>query len=298
MKITLKILSIFLIFLQASFVYAGDIRVMVTPFGGDGDDKALNQKAADICAAEVARSKGFVSMPPGDLFGDIEKTDTLDHVLKMYRAADVIVTGAASRVGEMVKVGVRLEPAIRLKADSETDYSFVVKCEELRMEEVLKELMRQLLEKVAKAGVVCADVVSDPDEPAVMYILKATDGRYVAVEMAYEKGVSDPDIVSVNILPPEGIDGNAATRIGIMSAEGKEVGVEFDYRAGNLEGVTVYAPRPDVSKGAVCPESFTLKSEVGYLLGFDFEWKDDGSVVNVKIGPKVNPFTGRDEAAG
>lgn len=332
MKRAVGFLFLALIMLHAAFVYADDIRIMVAPFGGgEGDDVVLNQKVAAICAKEAMHTKGFAYVPPGDFIREVtgiggasgngpldvnmeysaenarmledimykttEKSVLLDFIMKIFGATDIIIDGTAVRDGSMVKVEVKVEPPMRLNADKEVDYSVIIKCEENRLEEVLREVMKQLLEKILKAGMVRADILSDPDTATVMYVLKGIDGRYIAAEMSYEVGVADPDIVSVDILPPEGIDENARTTIGVMSLEGKKIDVEFDYKAGNLEGVTIYAPRPEGSNGAGRSESFTLKSEVGYLLEFDFEWKDDDSVASVKIGPKVNPFTGLEEAA-
>jgi len=328
MKIALKLLFAALVILQASLACADDIRVAVELFGGnEGDDPVLNQKAGVICAEEVMRTKGLAYVSPSDFAGALtgnKKTDRegpinlegeygaenakmlgemidretkdlalLEYVIRMFGAADTALYGAAVRKGGLVRVEVKIEPPLRLRADNEVDYSFVVECEEGRLDGVLRGAMKLLLEKILKAGKIYADAIGDADWAEVTYVLKALDGRYMAVEMVYEKGVPDPDIENVSMLPPEGIDENAKTTISVMSQEGKKVDVEFDYKAGNLEGVTIYAPRPEPSKDTGRTESLTLKSEAGYLLEFDFEWKDDDSVANVKIGPKVNPFTGK-----
>ncbi len=282
--------SILLLF-AASLAYADDIRVMVSPFGaGDGYDPDLNSKATAIVVDEVTRARGLKYVKPID--NDPDKTSLPDYVVEVFKAADTVLCGAAVRKDDLVEVMLGIDPPLRLGMKEGVDYTATVECDEKRLDKELRRATGELLAKVVKAGIVQADTVGNPLRSQVTYVLKTTDGRYVGVKMDYEKDATAPDISKMSFLPPEGIDGNSKTTVNVMSEQGKTISVEFDYKAGGLEGVTVYAPEPDGPANTTRTESFTLKSEAGYLLDFDFEWGPDGSISSVRIGPRINPFTG------
>lgn len=121
MKRVLKAFLILFIVFQTAFLYADDIKVLVSPFSGPEEDANLIKKTAIITAKEVEESKGFAYVSPsyfantmaawarGESGAELSKPGIVD-LDKEYGP------GAEKRLEEMAKVQKKqdLEPNMGL----------------------------------------------------------------------------------------------------------------------------------------------------------------------------------------
>lgn len=236
--------------------------------------------------------------------------------------ADIEIEGKVERKRDFVKVEMKSVPMEIFPQDQDI-YRTTVESKEDDLNIELRKAVKGLLEKLAapesmervrarrkdladsmeeaakeskgsaEKGGVLADKLVDREAAKVIYAVKATDGRYIEIEVVYTDDKPDADIQSVGILPPDGLDKNRMTTLGVKAQEGKMVAVKFDYARGMLDSVTVDTRIPDPAKDGDQSELLTLKSNAGYLIEFKFHWKGDGSSVTATVAPKINPFGDR-----
>lgn len=278
MKAISKFLVAFLILFQVVLLYAADQKVTVGLFESKADND-LAERAAKISADEVMQSKGFTYVPLADIINNAAEVDSA-------------IGGSVERKGDLVKI-----EAMITNMKTQRFYSTIVEYREDQLDGEMRKTIKGLLKKALNADKVYADKFIDPKWSKVVYVVMSLDGREIAIEMDYTSDRPNPELQNVSILPPEGINKNGVTTLKVKSEEGGIIAINFNYKFGKLESVKVDTPVPDPSKRTVQSQGLTLKSEAGYLLEFDFTWKD-GSMTMAKLSPKINPFGELEEARG
>ncbi len=175
MNIIFRSLLIISTLFCAASIYAGDLKVMVSPFEGSPSDKELARKATLIVAKEVMRLKGFTFVPPTDFIRDTigahktgalkftsledeysdKKMERLEKITEPHRglqnldkglkAADITIGGKVERIGNKVRV----EPMVAdMKGLDHDIFSVVMECDEDDLEDELPKSVRMLLNKI------------------------------------------------------------------------------------------------------------------------------------------------------
>jgi hypothetical protein len=324
-SLPIKTISVFIITLLALFnsvvLYADDLRVTVNPFESKVGDKDLVKKVAIESAREVMRSKGFKYISNTEFFTDVigeenmqgarftnleneyseEYLKKLEELVRPHKgfdkldraieASDITLGGTVSRVGGLIEVDLTI---VNLRSADHETYEEVVKCEEEHLNKEVREKTGSLLSRMLKGMRVYADKLTDKELSKVVYEVMSVDRQVIGIEMDFTGTRPNPEVQNVRIIPPEGLDANKSTTLKIRSQEGKAIDIAFNYKTGQLDSILVNAKIPDPSSSAAQKEVLTVKSRMGYLLAFTFEWNGK-EMKSVRLDPKVNPFGGNEE---
>lgn len=315
-----KFLLTLLIVLQTSLLYAGDLKVMVSLFESKDSDKSLDRRMSIVCSEEVIRAKGFIYISPTeyvkavtgdekiavDNVVDLEKEysdsnmeylqemskpnkNTFDRMFKALETADIIIGGTVWRDGPLIKAELTMA-----NSRNQRQYTATVECAENCLDDKMRKAVREFLKKISRPVKIYADKLIDEKKSMVIYVLKTMDKTDVTIEMDYTGDRPDPQIQSVKILPPDGVNKNGVTTYRVKSDEGGIIEIEFIFKGGKTDSIRVDTPMPDPSIKAKQAETLTVKSGAGYVLKFEFVW-DKGSMESARIYPALNPFGDNEE---
>ena len=316
-----KFIFIFLILLEPALLFADDLRVIVGMSEGKDSDKELNRRVAIACSEAVIQSKGFRYISPTetvkimtedekiavDKIVDLEKEygdENMEYLRKMsepyknksfgnfFRAlesTDIIIGGSVQRNGPLARVELMMN-----NGRNQRQYDVTVECEESRLDAEMRKKVRDLLKKISRPVKIYADRLIDVKKSVVTYLVKAIDNIEITIELDYTGDRPDPQVQSVNILPPDGVSKNGVATYQVKSDEGTIIDIEFTFKGGKLDSVRVDTPIPDPLNKTKQSEILTINSKAGYLLKFDFMW-DKGEMQSAQIYPLLNPFGDYDE---
>lgn len=309
----LSVIAIMLV--SASISRAGDLKVFVSPFQSKPDDDKLASAVSVISSREVLRTRGFEYISPSQYISivtggkvpankipeglgseyDKKTIEALGKAFEPYQrnlvaalnslgAADIILGGGVSRNGNLIRVEAKTVDSSKFIVRSAA-----IECTEEALSDEVTRAIRELLRKALEPERVSADRFIDPKESIVAYVVMTEDARELTIRVDYTQDRPDPKVMSVNILPPKSIKNNGDSRLAIVSEGGRPVYITFGYKAGELDSVKADADAPEPAGKGEQTGRFTVKSSAGYLLDFDFSWKD-GKVENVTLMPRVNAF--------
>jgi hypothetical protein len=299
--------------LNAPAVYAGDLSAIVSM--GEGKDPALTRRAMVACSGEVMRTRGYRFVSPTEFVKSVTgdqglKTDGAVDLEKEYseqnmkelaavanrnsrldgekirqlEKIDVIIMGSVERGGPLVRADLTV-----MNPKEERSYEAEFECAEDRLDAELRERLGKFLKMMLRPVKIYADRLIDAKESKVLYLVKATDGSDIRVEMDYTGDRPDPEAQTVSLLPPEGAGTDKASTYRIKCEEGGIIEVAFTFKRGKLDAVNVDTPAPDPGKKTGQAETLTMKSNAGYALKFEFAW-DNGEMKSAKLYPALNPF--------
>jgi hypothetical protein len=317
-----KLLLAILILLQSANLYAGAScqRVMVTLFEGKDDVKGLDKKMSVICSEEVVRSKGFTYISPTDFVSivtgnekitkdkaldlDKEYSDdnmkylqemsgpskgTLEGTFKALECVDIIVGGTLVRDGQRIKAEVMM-----VNAKLDRNYVLSVEGEEDTLESKIRKAVQDLLKDMSRPVKIYADKLIDAKNSVVVYFVKSMENPDIKIELDYTGDRPEPQVQSVNILPPDNVKKDGMAKYRIKCEDGGIVNLEFNFKDGVLAGVRVDAAIPDPSIDTPQSRTLIMKSRAGYALKFEFTW-DKGAMTGAKLSPILNPFGNYDD---
>lgn len=134
----------------------------------------------------------------------------------------------------------------------------------------------------------CAVQANEP-VATVYYDIVARKGEIIQLQVQYEAPTPTADVRDLHFYPREHIpDGEYEYRCSAI--EGGTVIFRFKVENARLRGAQVdtnYRPKPEVDEEE---KTLSLKSTDGVEILFTFSFQA-GQIVNVRITPKINPFS-------
>ena len=220
MKSKILTISMLLILLFASPLYAGDPRIFVAGFQYQPQDEEMARAATVAAADELARTPGYKYVSPYDLVAvrlkdpgyalkapkDIKDQYSRESMAKLeeatkpvaneflgglevFTAFDLSIGGKISRSDGKIRLDMKIT---RNKSWMERDVSR--EFPEADLDSEVRAATREILKTVARVPIVYADKVYNEDLSQVLYFVKTDGGNEITIGVDYTGDRPNPEI--------------------------------------------------------------------------------------------------------
>ena len=304
MKLCVKLLFISAVFLMSFSPCAlAEPKFTLFPFMyEDGKQDKLTEKITSIIFDEIEKTNAFEYVPPENFFPDTTDEEQekkkgplyplerlakgLEAYDKMHEATDIAIAGQVKKDNGLIEI-----ESMVLGGKYQRYHMHSVSCKKRYLKREVKKMVASILEKSGALQQLNADEELDAEESIVGYRIKSKEGPYCKVAVDYDRymGESEPDIVNVQIIPPEGIAKDGTFVYSFKTKERKPIKITFLQKGGQNEKATVTAEPPRSAGSGRIEKTLTVTSAAGYDIGFFFAWSGE-KIKWVYVKPALNPY--------